>query len=65
MSLLRLVLAKDLRTRHQNSIISVDIGVNLQTAPKLVDAGATKLVSGSAIFESDNIEEAIRKLSMS
>lgn len=39
--------------------ISVDIGVNRDTAPKLISAGATILVSGSAIFESDSPGDAI------
>ncbi|PIP86324.1 hypothetical protein COV42_02485 [Candidatus Campbellbacteria bacterium CG11_big_fil_rev_8_21_14_0_20_44_21] len=44
--------------------IAVDIGVNFETAPKLVKSGATKLISGTAIFESKNIEEAIKKLGL-
>lgn len=42
--------------------ISIDIGVNTETASKMVAAGATVLCVGSAIFESDNVEEAITKL---
>lgn len=42
--------------------IQVDGGVNPETAPKLTQAGAMILVSGSYIFESGNIEEAINKL---
>ena len=55
---------RDLRERHSNSIISIDIGVNFETAPKLIQAGASKLVSGSTIFNSIDAEEAIRKLSL-
>ena len=43
--------------------ISVDGGVNLETAPKLVQAGANILISGSYIWSSDNVEKAIEKLS--
>ena len=57
-------IVRDLRNRFKDSIISVDIGVNFETAPKLVEAGVSKLVSGSAIYNSDNIEEAIQKLSL-
>ena len=32
--------------------IEVDIGVNEETAPKLVKAGATKLITGSVLFNS-------------
>jgi len=41
------------------NIIAVDIGVNKDSAPKLVEAGVNKLVMGSAIYGSDNIEKAI------
>lgn len=49
----------DLRNKFSRIIISVDGGVNLDTALSLVKAGANRLVSGSAIFESDNIGEKI------
>jgi ribulose-phosphate 3-epimerase len=42
--------------------ISVDGGVSLETAPALIDAGADRLIVGSAIFESDNFIEAIQQL---
>lgn len=53
----------DLREQFPNIQIGVDIGVNFDTAPKLIEAGATRLVSGSAIFDSGDIAEAINKLS--
>lgn len=54
---------RDIRARYPEMPIAVDIGVNEETAPLLVDAGATKLVSGSAIFGSDTIRETIKTLS--
>lgn len=42
--------------------IQVDGGVNLNTAPKLIQAGATILVAGSYIWDSEDIEEAIEKI---
>lgn len=59
-----LVAIKDLHNRFKDSIISCDIGVNYETAPKLIEAGVSKLVSGSAIFKSADVGEAIRKLSI-
>lgn len=53
---------KEFRKKHPKIKISVDIGVNFDTAPKLFKAGANKLISGTAIFESSDIEEAIKKL---
>lgn len=41
--------------------ISVDGGVNLENAQELVDAGADILISGSTIFESDDIVDTIEK----
>ncbi|KKS25945.1 MAG: Ribulose-phosphate 3-epimerase [Parcubacteria group bacterium GW2011_GWA2_42_11] len=41
-----------LREKHPDLPIEVDIGVNGETAPKLVEAGATKLITGSALFNS-------------
>lgn len=54
---------KKLREMYPSLIISVDGGVNFETAPKLVLAGANRLVSGSAIFESGDVDEAIKTLS--
>ncbi len=42
--------------------ISVDGGVNMETASDLVAAGATRLVVGSAIFRTDDIIGAIENL---
>jgi ribulose-phosphate 3-epimerase len=53
----------DIRAGFPNLPIAVDIGVNLDTAPQLVRAGATQLVSGSAIFGSGDIPAAIERLS--
>lgn len=50
-----------LREKFPALIISVDGGVNLETAPMLLDAGADRLVIGSAIFESDDIRQTINE----
>jgi ribulose-phosphate 3-epimerase len=39
--------------------ISIDGGVSLDTAPGLIRSGATRLVSGSAVFEAHSIKQAI------
>ncbi len=52
---------RDLRTAYPDIIISVDGGVNLDNAEEIVEAGATRLVSGSAVFESENIKETIEE----
>lgn len=51
-----------LRVDHPNLIISVDGAVNQETAKLFVDAGADRLVSGSAIFSQKDIGEAIALL---
>ena len=43
-------------------IIEVDGGVNLDNAPKLVEAGATALVAGSAVFKAESPEAVISGL---
>lgn len=42
--------------------ISVDGGVNLDSAPKLKEVGATRLVAGSVILKSDDIAHTIQIL---
>ena len=55
---------KNRRFKNKNSQIpiAIDIGVNEETIQLLVKAGATKLVSGSTILNSDNIKEKIDEL---
>ncbi len=50
---------KTLRDKFSDLVISVDGGVNLETAPALKSAGASRLVVGSAIFNTDDIINAI------
>jgi ribulose-phosphate 3-epimerase len=51
-----------LKEKYPGVIISIDGGVNLENAKRLKDAGVDRLVSGSAIFESENKEEVINIL---
>lgn len=55
----------DLREEFPEATIAVDMGVNFETAPKLIEAGANKLVSGSTVFNASSIEEAISRLASS
>lgn len=50
-----------LRARHPTLTIGVDIGVNLETAPRLIKAGANRLVAGSAVFGSANPVESVKR----
>ena len=52
---------RELKERFPERIVSVDGGVNLETAPLLRAAGADRLIIGSAIFESENIAETIEE----
>jgi ribulose-phosphate 3-epimerase len=54
---------KLLRQMYPESIIAVDIGVNLETKDELISAGATKLISGSAILDAENPKEIFDELS--
>jgi ribulose-phosphate 3-epimerase len=53
---------KTVRSRFSNLPISVDIGVNIETAPAMIQAGVTILVAGSAIFKAEDPAEAIESL---
>ena len=50
-----------LREKYPRLAISVDGGVNLTNAPRLIKVGATRLVVGSAIFESNDLKATIEK----
>lgn len=54
---------KELRASYPDKTIAVDIGVNSETKDLLVEAGATKLVSGSDILDAANPEEEYNNLS--
>ena len=45
-------------TREHNIEIAVDGGINAETAPQVVDAGATMLVVGTAIFSRQHTAQA-------
>ncbi len=53
---------KSLREKYPDLPIAVDIGVNGETAPLLIEAGVTKLVAGSMVFRSEDIRETINYL---
>ena len=53
---------KSLRKEYPELIISIDGGVNFNTAPKLIEAGVNRLVVGSTIFKSINIDKTIEEL---
>jgi ribulose-phosphate 3-epimerase len=53
---------KTLREKYLDLPIAVDIGVNEETSPLLVEVGVTKLVAGSMIFRSEDIRETINYL---
>lgn len=39
--------------------LGIDIGVSRETAPRLVEAGVSRLASGSGVFQATDIKEAI------
>jgi ribulose-phosphate 3-epimerase len=53
---------RNLREKYKSVNIEVDGGINPETAPKVIQAGANLLASGSAIFKNDNIEKNIQLL---
>ena len=57
----RRVLFRSLKEKFPNLIISVDGGVDFENAPALIDVGASRLVIGSSIFDTQDIIETIKK----
>ncbi len=53
---------RQLRKKYQEIDIEVDGGINLETGPMAIQAGANILAVGSAIFKSDNIKKTIEDL---
>ncbi len=56
-----LVHIKTLKEKYPDLIISVDGGVNFDTAGELIDASADQLIIGSAIFNTDDIIRTIEE----
>lgn len=54
---------KILKEKFPDLIISVDGGINFENAPALIGAGASRLVIGSAIFNTGDIIGTIEKFS--
>lgn len=52
---------KSIKSTYPELLISVDGGVSIETAPLLIEAGANRLVIGSAIFNSDNAIDAVQR----
>lgn len=53
---------RELREKFPEIVIEVDVGVSVETAGKLAEAGADRLVSGSAVFHSGAPAKAIEAL---
>ncbi len=54
-------LMHSIRLYHRNIPIQVDGGISLKTAPKVLRAGANRLIIGSAIWKSLNVVETIHE----
>ena len=61
-SLEKIKLLKSLKEMNKNFIIEVDGGINGNTAPSCIKAGADLLVSGSYLYKSKNIKEDYERL---
>ena len=55
-------LVEMIRKSGREIILAVDGGIDPRTAPRVVEAGATMLVAGSAIFGKEDRDAAIRAL---
>ncbi len=52
---------KNLKEKFADLIISIDGGVNLKNAPQIIEAGATRLTVGSALFNTTDIIDTIEQ----
>jgi ribulose-phosphate 3-epimerase len=54
---------REIRERGLDCEVEVDGGINVETAPRVVEAGANILVAGSAVFDpKDGVAAAIQRL---
>lgn len=53
---------RELRAMREDLSIAVDGGVNAETAPAIIEAGANILISGSYIFKAEDREAAVASL---
>jgi ribulose-phosphate 3-epimerase len=53
---------EEARAKNPQLDIAVDGGINEQTAGMVIEAGANVLVAGTALFSSEDMAEAIRRL---
>lgn len=53
---------KALRAKWPKGVIEVDIGINPETAKKVLDAGANVLIAGSALFNAPTPQEGLEAL---
>ena len=51
-----------LRQRGFNGVIAVDEGIDCESGPLVLNTGANEIISGSAVFKSDNYGQAIGQL---
>ena len=52
----------EIRSRFSDLVISVDGGISLENAKDIIYAGATRLIVGGAIFQSEDIAGTIKQL---
>lgn len=55
---------RDFHTRYPNKLIQVDGGIKPETIKLAESCGATSAAIGSHIFQSDNIEKALKELNV-
>ena len=56
------VLKAEINRRGLDILLEVDGGINAQTAPQTIDAGADVLVAGNYIFSAKDMKERVREI---
>ena len=52
----------EIKRQGLNIVLEVDVGINAQTAPLAVEAGATVLVAGNYIFSADDMSSRVAEI---
>lgn len=54
---------KYLREKYPHIDIEIDGGIKLDNVGRVIEAGANVIVAGSAVFNAENVEETVKKIS--
>jgi len=57
-----LLRVKELKTKFKKLLVSIDGSVNMETLPRIIEAGVDRCAVGSALLKADNIKQAYQTM---